>query len=125
MKLYATIRNVQGVKVGKSDDTSLSITLNKGNKQMAWIKFERENFALYLTGKEEIINHGSMILIKFPKQTKGKKKKDEICPICWVRGDDHYPYCRYEQDKKGKKQKGKIDCGCEKDVFTCYKHRNK
>lgn len=30
--------------------------------------------------------------------------------------------------QKGKKQKGEIDCGCEKGVFCCYyhyKHRNK
>lgn len=26
---------------------------------------------------------------------------------------------------KGKQQKGKIDCGCEKGIFVCYKHRNK
>ena len=44
----------------------ISTEVYVGGIHRAWIQFEEGNMAVYLTGKEKIENHGTMLIIYYP-----------------------------------------------------------
>jgi hypothetical protein len=68
MKLHAKVqkeRTVKGQGGHKFLQIQFSVMENGTSVDKCWAQLEEDNLAIFLKGNEEILNYGSMLLIRF------------------------------------------------------------